>query len=180
MYICPNCNYTTEDASNYCPVCGSKVVEVQPQPVQPVQYEQPAQPQQVQYTQADPYAQQYNMYYQQTAVQPVSKGKIIAGMVLSIVGLFFAAMGLLYTFVGLVSAEIGLALGFAIAFGMFSVPLSIVGLVLSAGAQRQGSDSGMSKVGKILGLIGVIASGVMLLLGLMSLGFDGYGYSDYF
>ena len=65
MYVCPNCNYSTEEASNYCPVCGSQVVEVQPQPV----YQQP-----------DPYAQQYqayNQYYQQVPAPQVSKGKII-------------------------------------------------------------------------------------------------------
>ncbi len=176
MYICPNCNYTTEEVSNYCPVCGSKVVEVQPQPVQ---YEQYSQPQPVQYTQADPYAQQYQ-YYAQPPVANVSKGKIIVGMILSIVGLAFGGFGLLYTFIGLATTEIGVALAMAIAFGIFSVPLSIVGLILSAGAQRQGSTSAMAKAGKILGLIGVIASGVMMLLGLMSLGFDSYGYSDYF
>ena len=167
MYVCPNCNYSTEEASNYCPVCGSQVVEVQPQPV----YQQP-----------DPYAQQYqayNQYYQQTPAPQVSKGKIITGMILSISGLVFAGLGLLYTFIGLLTTEIGVALGMAIGFGIFSVPLSIVGLVLSTGCIRAGAQSGMAKVGKILGLIGVIASGVMLLLGLMSLGFEGYGY-DYF
>jgi len=168
MYICPNCNYSTEESSNYCPVCGSQMVEVQPQPV----YQQP-----------DPYAQQYqayNGYYQQAPAPQVSKGKIIVGMILSITGLVFAGLGLLYTFIGLATGAVGVALAMAIAFGIFSVPLSVVGLILSVGCLRDGAQSGMAKVGKILGLIGVIASGAMLLLGLMSLGFEDYGYYDYF
>ena len=171
MYICPNCNYSTEEQSNYCPVCGSQVVEVQPQP----------QPQPV-YQQPDLYAQQYqayNQYYQPQPAAQVSKGKIIVSMILSIVGLAFAGLGLLYTFVGLATGGVGVALAMAVVFGIFSVPLSIVGLILSTSCIRAGAQSGMVKVGKILGLIGVIASGVMLLLGLMSLGFEDYGY-DYF
>lgn len=165
MYICTNCNYSTEQASNYCSVCGAQMVEVHPQPVQ----------------QTDLYAQQYqgyNPYYPQSPAVQVSKAKIIVGMVMSIVGFVFAAMGILYTFAGLVSGEVGVALILAISFAVFSVPLSIVGLVLSARCINDGAQSGMSKVGKILGLIGVIASGVMLMLGLMSLGFD--SYTSYF
>lgn len=160
MYMCNHCQNTSDTPVNFCTVCGSRMVE-QPQEVQP---QQPV---------YQPESGQNQPVYgqpQYPAAQPAKPhlGKVITGMALGISGGSFGILGMLYTLIGMVEA--GMAFGMAIAFSMFSAPLSIVGLVMSAKNIREGSTSGMCRVGKGLGLAGVILSGVMLFFGIMNLG----------
>lgn len=204
MYICPNCNATSEQPTNFCANCGatmmvkeaptpveqtevvtSPVAEeipvVQAEPVveqpayqqtayaQPV-YEQPAQPQyqQPQYQQPAYTQQPQYQYVQPVQVAAPSLGKVITGMVLSIAGIAFAGLGLLYTLMFL-AVETEVAFAFSLVMSFFSFPLSIVGFILSKNNINQGSASAMSRVGKTLGLIGIILSGVMLFLGFIGI-----------
>lgn len=166
MYICPNCNKTSETPLNFCSECGTPMVEQAPaQPVQPVQpvYEQPAY-QQPAYQQPQPMYQ-----YTQTVSAEPSKGKVITGMALGIAGLSMAALGLLYTLI-FMAAEPEVGFGFGFVFSLISAPLAIVGMVISNGCINAGSTSAMSRIGKKLGLVGVILSGVMLFFAFISLG----------
>ena len=205
MYVCPNCNKQSETPANFCPVCGTTmIIAPTPQteaPEQPVyaepQYAQPqyGQPQygQPQYAQPQ-YGQpqqpiynqpQYNqpMYVQPQYVAPQpstpSKAKAIVGMALGAAGLFSAVTGFLYTMIGMAidGGEAGLFM--AIFFGFFSIPLSLVGLIMSAGTRKAGDTTIFSKLGKIFGLIGVILSGVTLLIGSVGLDYTGSSYDDY-
>lgn len=208
MYVCPNCNKQSETPANFCPRCGTAMIiapEVQveapqqavpqpqyvaPQPEQP-QYAEPQQPQYVQpqYTQPQQpiYNQpQYNqpMYAQPQYVAPQpstpSKAKAIVGMALGAAGLLFAVNGFLYTMIFMAKdgGEAGLAM--ALVFGFFSIPLSLVGLIMSAGTRKAGDTTIFSKLGKIFGLIGVILSGVTLLIGIVGLDYTGSVHDDYY
>lgn len=163
------------------PVYTQPVTPPQPtyaQPVTPPQptYTQPVTPPQPTYTQPvtppqPTYVQpQQPVYYQGTVApqnQPSMALKIVS-MVLSIVGLIFAAYGSLYTLIGL--EEEGMAFGMALAFGLFFSPLSIVGLCLGSKCQSAGDTSVFSRLGKILGLVGLIVAGVNLFIGIIGLG----------
>lgn len=195
MYICPNCNSTSEQPTNFCANCGAammvqetpapvaqpevvvppvaeEIPVVQAEPVLPPQpvYEQPAQPQYQQAAYQQPaYAQQPQyQYVQPVQVAAPSLGKVITGMALSIAGISFAGLGLLYTLMFL-AVETEVAFAFSLVMSFFSFPLSIVGFILSKNNINQGSTSAMSRVGKILGLIGIILSGVMLFLGFIAI-----------
>lgn len=173
MKICPNCQKTFED-SNFCTNCGVALVEMQDSvaeapaevfaeaPVEVPAYAQPAYQQPVQ--------PQYQPVYQPVAVDTPSLGKKITGLALACTGLFF----FLISFFSTISAidylnmsyrylddAIGAAVS-ALVFSMFALPLSIVGLVLSKSCGELGG--GLSKAGKICGLIGTIASGVFLFV----------------
>lgn len=165
MYICPNCNKTSDTPVNFCSECGTPMVEqapAQPQYQQPA-YEQPAYQQPV-------YQQPQPMYqYTQTVTAEPSKGKVITGMALGIAGLSMAVLGLLYTLMFMaMEPEVGFGFGFV--FSIISAPLSIVGMVISNGCINAGSTSAMSSIGKKLGLVGLILSGVMLFFAFISLG----------
>lgn len=159
MYICPNCKTESETKINFCPKCGSTMGEIVVTSPAPVVNEQPKAP-------VIP-AQPIVSTYTQPATQ-YSKAKGIVGMALSIAGLFFAFLAFVYT-VALIDLEGALAFGMSIGFTIFSLPLSIVGLVLSKGNANLGDTSTFVKVGKILGLIGVILSGVALFFGFIGL-----------
>ena len=88
-------------------------------------------------------------------------------MTLSITGFSFLIIGLLYTFIGLM--EQGLAFGMAVTFSLFFLPLSIVGLSLSKKCIIAGDNSAFSRVGKILGLLGIVFSAVSLFVGIIGL-----------
>ena len=178
MYICPNCNHTSETPANFCAVCGAKMVESNPAPAveQPV-VEQPVVEQPVVEQPIYPY---YNIpqqpMYNPAPVGP-SKAKMITGMALSIAGFAFAIIGLLYTVLfSIIEGEAGFAL--SITFGIISTPLSIVGLVLSKSCINAGGTAIFCRLGKIFGLIGVILSGVSLFIGLIAFVFDP-GISDF-
>lgn len=125
------------------------------QPVQPA-YQQPVQPAQPMYS-----------YAAEPVAEEPSKGKTITGMILSIAGAAMGALGMFYSFIftmmGLEDPE--MAIGgfvFGIVFAIFSVPLSLIGLLLS----KNGTHT-MNKVGKILGIVGLALSGAMIVFPLM-------------
>ena len=177
MFSCPNCGYKSEPAIDFCPVCGTRMVnEAAPAYAAPAApaygapaapaYGAPAAPA------YDPAA--YGMPVAPAAPEGASKGKVIAGGIIGISGFSLAIFSIIFT-LALLSEEVyAVPFGIAIGFGIFSIPLSIVGLVLCGGAIKQGATMGLAKAGKILGLIGVILSGVALVLGIISFSFDSY------
>ena len=192
MFSCPNCGYKSEPAIDFCPVCGTRMVnEAAPAYAAPAApaygapaygapaapaYGAPAAPA------YDPAAPAYDpaAYGMPVAPAPAgpSKGKVIAGGIIGISGFSLAIFSIIFT-LALVSEEVyAVPFGIAIGFGIFSIPLSIVGLVLCGGAIKQGATMGLAKAGKILGLIGVILSGVALVLGMISFSFDSYDVYD--
>ena len=103
---------------------------------------------------------------------PVCSGKSKAlgfvGMGLAIAGLVFAVLGLLYTFLGMMAGD-GVGLGMSIGFGIFSLPLSIVGGSLCDRSIHMGNFSAACSVGSKIRIAGVIVSAVMLFFGIVSL-----------
>lgn len=138
-------------------------VEEQPEPQQFSEPQQPAQAyQEPQQYQSQPYYQAY-----QTIRKPHLAIKIV-GMALSIAGAVFLSIGALYTLIGLI--EEGMAFAFALVFSLFFTPLSIVGLCLSNKCINAGDYSAFSRVGKMLGIVGIIIAGVSLFIGIAALG----------
>ena len=144
MYICSNCKQTFENPINFCPSCGSAVVEETPV-VEPTPYIPPM----------------------QTYSAP-SLGKVITGMALSIAGLFFAGIGFIYTLIFL-ALDGAMAFGMSFGFMIFSLPLALIGMIMSNKNIAAGSTNKMAKLGKTFGLIGIIATGVMFFFGLIAL-----------
>ena len=145
MRICPYCKKTTNDDVNFCSSCGAQMVEAYPH--QPDYLQRPV----------------------QSEKKTPSLGKVITGMALSIAGISFAAINLLYVMIFLIESG-EMAFVFSLVMSMFSLPLSIVGLKLSANCIAEGSTSNMSSVGKKLGIIGIILTGSALFLGFVGLG----------
>jgi len=188
MYICPNCKTTSDTKINFCPKCGSAMGEIVMADPAPAAVEQPVAAEQPVAVAEQPVvvAEQPVMAEQPTkAPQPVinyapivptyeqpapqySKAKSIVGMVLSIVGLFFAFLGFVYT-AAAIDVEEELAFAFSFVFSFLSFPLSIVGLILSKGNANLGDTSAFVKVGKILGIIGLVLAGIMAFLGFICL-----------
>lgn len=176
MYSCPNCTYQTETEVNFCPLCGSKLVNNEPAPVvapateviqnEPVQPVQPVQPVTYSY-QPTPTAQP--QYVPQPQYTPQTQGPSLAmkivGMALSIGGFFFAFLA----FFGSMSI-LGYDEAFSVAFvySIFSLPLSIIGLIFSIKSSSQGDTSAFSKVGKIFGIIGLALMGFILFVSLVA------------
>lgn len=160
MYTCPKCSFNSETAMNYCPQCGNEMVHTEPVAVQEVAA--PFEPTYV--APIEPVQPIQNVYV--PAPKPHLALKIV-GMALSITGLVFLSLGALYTLIGLV--EEGLAFAMALVFALFFLPLSIVGLCLSNKCLNAGDVSAMSRVGKILGIIGIIIAGVSLFIGFTAL-----------
>lgn len=103
--------------------------------------------------------------------EPVVSGKIKAlgfvGMGLGIGGVAMGSLGLLYSLIGL--NLVGMGFVWAMIFGLFSVPLSIVGRILSNKSIEGGNTSGAASAGAKLGIAGLIVSAVMLFFGFISL-----------
>lgn len=163
MYICPNCANKSETATNFCSLCGSRMVEQIPeapstyQP-EPQVYDIP-QPRQQVFT-AEPVARP-------VATGP-SKGKQIAGMGVAIGGFALGILNAFYAMI-LVGMESGFGFGFAFGFSIFSLPLSLVGLIMSNKCIDQGATGKPSFLGKKFGLIGVILTAVALFFGFINL-----------
>ena len=164
MSVCPNCQTENQDFAKFCVVCGTKIESAAPEsaPAEPVADEQYG------YTESQNQALQQPVYTQpvcpqcETQEPRPSKGKAIAGMVISIFGLSFAALGLLYTVLfSVINAAFGMVFG--IIFLAFALPLSIVGLALSLSSRRKG-NIGFNKAGKICGLIAVIFCAIMIFI----------------
>lgn len=142
MFVCPNCNNISNEAMNFCTKCGTQMISVE----------------------TNPASQEQNQ-----APQP-SKAKIITGMVLSINGIAYAAIGIFYTFILALTSINDYEMAiitfiFSVVFSIFSLPASIIGFLLSKNAINAGATSAMSRVGKALGLAGIIVSAVMLFIG---------------
>lgn len=147
MNFCPTCNFTSNEPMNYCPKCGSKMEQYVPVP-QPV------------YTQPSPIS----------PVQPPSKAKSIVGMALSIAGIAMSSLASFYSLIFLIEEELeGVAVS-GILFFFFSFPHALVGLILSKGFINDGGSNTFSRVGKILGIVGVVLSSVTAFFGLIMLG----------
>ncbi len=191
MYICPNCKAEHEQLFAFCSVCGNKMdasnVVIEEPAAQPIAEQPVAEPQAPIYQQPIEQPIYQQPMYQQPPVPHNIDGKLKAkgfvGMGLSIGGVVMAAIGFLYTAITIAVPVAGFMFG--LIFSMFALPLSIVGMILSRKAIAGGFVSGATKVGKILGLIGTIAGGVVLLMAFISLGvadsytpspFDGYDY----
>jgi len=177
MYICPNCKTQSEQFANFCSQCGTQMVYAEPQPVepqtellyQPVEQEQAA----PFYPPQQPAYPSYAPAYTPPAYTPVNKPKLatkIVGMALSIAGLVFVAIGGLYTLFFSLLGEGVAAIVFSVVFDLFFIPLSIVGLCLSGKCINAGDRSTMSRVGKILGIVGIVIAGAALLIGIASAG----------
>jgi len=147
MYTCPHCQFNTETPSAFCPQCGANMsMPQQPQQAyqQPI-YQQPVYQQPV-----------YPQYPQQSAG---SRGQKIAGMILGISGFVVAILGFIYTII-FIDIEEEAAFIFGMMFSMISLPLSIVGMILSI-------KSRMATPGKVFGIIGTILSGIVLFIALI-------------
>ena len=145
MSFCSHCGNQMEAGDKFCRVCGTAVPEESaPQNV-------PA-----------PVA---------VKAEPVIDGKTRAlgfvGMGLGIGGVVMGALGLLYTMIGLNLEGMGFA--FSLIFGLFSMPMSIVGRILSNKSIEGGNTSGVCSAGTKLGMAGMIVSAVMLFFGFISL-----------
>lgn len=228
MYKCPNCNYSTNEESSFCPQCGNRLVSAAPlyneateqtvsvypgataQPTiyadpapadseqtvgvypnaapQPNYYSEPetveitieSEPTPVQETPAytQPAAQPANNhnsysapqpnYYSNAPVQGPSLAKKIVSMALSIAGFAMSIFDFLYVMIFL--AEDGaFAFGFSFGFGIFCLPLGIVGLVMSNSCRNLGDESTFTRLGKIFGLIAVILTAVSFFFGFIGL-----------
>lgn len=119
------------------------------QPVQPA-YQQPVQPAQPMYS-----------YAAEPVAEEPSKGKTITGMILSIAGVALSSYFFLMVLGLAESAEMGAGMG--LVFSFFTIPLSLIGLLLS----KNGTHT-MNKVGKILGIVGLALSGTMFLFPLLA------------
>ena len=161
MSFCSNCGNPLEENAKFCSKCGSAIAASTDTPAAPV--EVPAEPV---YS-----APVYTPIYSTPAVIPQVTGKTKAlgfiGMGLGIGGLFFSIIGIIYTLLGM--GFDGLGFGFSIGFGLFSMPLSIVGRILAGRSRDSGNLSGACGAGTSLGLAGFIVSCVMLFLGFISL-----------
>lgn len=165
MYICPNCNKTSDTPMNFCSNCGSAMVQQDPI-AEAMPVEEPVVSPVVTPIPVTPVATA--PVYTVTQTPAPSKGKMITGMILGIAGVIMGSIGLLYTllFIGLDGI---MAFSFGLVFSMISAPLSLVGMILSRGCAAQGHSNGMISAGKITGMIGTICSGVMLFLAFIGL-----------
>ena len=144
MSFCSHCGNQLETGDKFCRACGAAVVA---EPVQNV----PA-----------PVA---------VKAEPVVSGKTKAlgfvGMGLGIGGVVMGALGILYTLLFMAVPPMGIT--FAMVMGLFSVPLSIVGRILSNKSIESGNTSGAASAGMKLGIAGLIVSAVMLFFGLINM-----------
>lgn len=159
MSVCPNCQSENQDFAKFCVVCGTKIESAAPAPA-------PAEPvadEQYGYTESQNQALQQPVCQQCETQEPrPSKGKAIAGMVVSIFGLIFSVFGFLYTVISAAFNPLaGIIMG--VVFLVLSLPLSIVGLSISVSSRRKGKI-GFNAAGKTCGIIAIIFCAIMILL----------------
>ena len=169
MYFCSNCGTAQEPGARFCKNCGTPIAEaVNPQP-QPV----------VAPVVAEPVYQAYNapvyaepVYAEPVYAEPEISGKTKAlgfvGMGLAIFGLVLSVFGIIYTLM-FAALDGAFAFGYSIGFGIFSLPISIVGGVLAGNSKEQGNNSAACTVGSIMRVFGVILSCLMFFIGFIAL-----------
>ena len=185
MYTCPNCNKSYDIPMNFCVVCGAPMSAQEPgstasKPNAQATYAE-SQSTTSQYVQAQP---QYTQpqYVEATPVTPViptsAKVKSIVGMALAIEGLASIAVGLFYTAIFLLASGY-FTFMYGLMFCLVCTPFSLVGLILSNNAINSGSTWKMAKIGKILGIVGLILCGVTFFVAIVGfmLG-DYHGFFD--
>ena len=150
MNKCTNCNYTTENSVNFCPMCGGRMV------AQETAY-QPAPPQHI-----------VPLAYESRTVSTnkPNKAKMIVGMALAIDS-FATAIIMFFYVIALADLFPELGLTYAFVFALINLPIGIVGLVLSKDTTDGYNTPIFCRLGKIFGLIAVILTGVTLFLALL-------------
>ncbi len=196
MPICTNCGNTLSAGDKFCNICGTPVSvsvgeetelltpapELSPAPAYDPNhiYRAKSEPAHTpvyepvhtpSYEPVRPTYPSYPSYAKPVEPAIPTRTKVLGfvGMGLGIGGLVLAVIGILYTLIGLIEAGYGLALGFSIGFGLFSMPLSIVGRMLANKSADEGNPSKACSIGSGLGLGGLITSAVMLFLGFIEL-----------
>ena len=162
MAYCTKCGNQIDAAAKFCSSCGTPVPT--PAPVTPA-YTAPAEP-----VYTVPVAQTYIVPAAPVVSKVSVKAKVLGfvGMGIGIGALFFAIYGLIVTLIGM--EETGMGFGMAIAFSLFaSLPLGIVGKILSNQSMQSGNTSGACSAGSKLSIAAIIVSGVMLFLGFINL-----------
>ena len=139
MSFCPNCGNLMDPSANFCKNCGAAVTEPGMAPAMTTP----------------------PVYYKRRKVLG------FVGMGLSVGGVAMAGIGLLYTLIGLMSGI--MAFIFSLFFGFYSIPLSLVGGVLSDKARSMGNPSSVCTIGSKLRIVGIIISVAMLFLGVIGL-----------
>lgn len=165
MYICKNCNHTSETMLNFCPICGNAMVLEQPAEVQnPDTYQNPV------------VFQNNVIVTQPESAKKPNLAKKIVGMALSIEGFGVAVINAIYVAIfllaGLVGGEteMGIAsLVLTVVLGVFGLPGSIIGLAFSNSARNAGDTSAFSRIGKALGLAGIIVFAVCFMLSFLTI-----------
>lgn len=151
MYICPNCKTQLEDDAAFCYMCGT-IFEQQPAP-QPVQ---------------QPVYNEAPVAYEAPKAEPGIARAIIA-LVLCAFACVFSVTSIsevvnnLDSFFGW-----GYGIGYSFVMGLvFAIPMAIVGLKLGGNyAKDGGTKKGFIVAAKILGIIGIVLSGVAILVSL--------------
>ena len=167
MYFCTHCGKQVDPSAKFCSGCGEPlnppVVHTTPVGEIRVPQEPPV------YKPQPVYQPAPQVRYQQPAPAISTKTKVLGfvGMGLGIGALFMAVLGILYTLIGMMDGA--LAFGMSVAFGMFSVPCGIVGMLLSKQSMEGGNRSKVCTIGVKLSIAGLIVSGVMMLCGLIGL-----------
>jgi hypothetical protein len=125
-------------------------------------------------TYQNPIVIQNNVIVNQPIPKPSLVKKII-GMALSIEGFVMAIITVLYSFIFIMAAigtgepEMGMvALVFTFIMAIIGLPGSIIGLVFSNKARNAGDTSAMSRVGKGLGLAGIIVFAASFVIAILA------------
>jgi hypothetical protein len=126
-------------------------------------------------TYQNPVVFQNNVIVTQPIPKPSLVKKII-GMALSIEGFVMAIITVLYSFIFIMAAigtgepEMGMvALVFTFIMAIIGLPGSIIGLVFSNKARNAGDTSAMSRIGKALGLAGIIVFAACFMLSFLTI-----------
>lgn len=156
MLFCTNCGTQLNEGTKFCPGCGKAIASEQnytaPQPAQiyapaptPVVVTAPA----------------------EVVVPTKSKVLGFVSMGLGIGSLIFAVISIFYTLM-MSSLEAAAGVFFAFYFGAFSLPLSIVGMVLSGKSSSCGITTTPASVGKKLSVAGLVVSCVAMFISLIA------------
>lgn len=173
MKFCFNCGKQLEDSSVFCSECGAKQQIAKPAQEAPAQ-EAPAQeapigeaPDQQAPVQEVLQAQPA----QEARVEVSTKGKVM-GFVsfgLAVFGLFFSTITF---FLALSAVDSYFAEGpasVAIVYSIIFIITSILGMVFSGIAQREGNTAVFARLGKIFGIIGTVLFGLSFIIAIGAL-----------